>query len=325
MFEISHNISRIIDIPVVLRAFTRENKFIFPPQFPSIYSVQFNRRGYIPLHTYQKTGQASRIIDIMAEKGLLTFADETALVDRLNENLERAAFLLMIIGDGIRTGVQQLGDFLNGNTSMAFHLALAEIEVYERGDDTIVIPYLLTKTAIIDRNAIRLPSATEVPRKWKYVSGPILSRTEFIERFSENGGFDEDQVIELIYSMESISGLSVRIMPTELTLQLSTPDNRSFALLTFSISQGHADLYIMPSRIKSALVRAGLFTFEAQPFLDAYKPFVALNRCKTPPYEYEEGFYYADVNKVLSDEMTFISAVEQFVIAVDNATKEEQQ
>lgn len=267
-------------------------------------------------YTYRKNGQAYRIIDLMAAKGFLSFSDEKSLTDSLNVNLENASFLLLIIGDGIRTGVQQLADFLNDNTSMSFNLALAEIEVYERGNETIVIPYLLTKTTIVERRAVPLMPPTEEPRKWKYVSGPILSRSEFIDRFAENGGFDPDQITELVYTLESASGLSVKIMPTELTIQLTTPDGRSFALLTFSISGGHADLYIMPGRIKAALERAGVFSCEAEPFLEAYKPFVDMNRCKTPPYEYEAGFYYADIAEVLSHEGPFVSAAEQFALSV---------
>ena len=267
-------------------------------------------------YTYRKTGQAHRIIDLMAAKGFLSFSDEKSLTDSLNVNLENASFLLLIIGDGIRTGVQQLADFLNDNTSMSFNLALAEIEVYERGNETIVIPYLLTKTTIVERRAVPLMPPAEEPRKWKYVSGPILSRSEFIDRFAENGGFDPDQITELVYTLESASGLSVKVMPTALTIQLTTPDGRSFALLTFRISGGHADLYIMPGRIKAALERAGVFSFEAEPFLEAYKPFVDMNRCKTPPYEYEAGFYYADIAEVLSHEGPFVSAAEQFALSV---------
>lgn len=269
-------------------------------------------------YTYRKYGQACRVIDIMAAKGYLTFSDEKTLTDSLNAHLEKAAFLLLIVGDGIRTGVQQLADFLNDNTSMAFHLALAEIEVYERGDETVIIPYLLTKTTIIDRNAVGFMPPTEEPRKWKYVSGPILSRAEFIDRFAENGGFDPDQITELVYSLEAAPGLSVKIAPTELTIQVPTSDGRSFALLTFGISGGHADLYIMPGRIKAAMERAGVFPCEADAFLEAYKPFVDLRRCKTPPYEYEAGFYYADIDKVLSREGEFVSAVEQFAMMMSS-------
>ena len=273
-------------------------------------------------YTYAKTGQASRIIDLMAAKGLLTLSDERALTDNINARLEHASFLLFIIGDGIRTGVQQIADFLNDNTSMSFNLALAEIEVYEHGDGTIIIPSLLTKTAIIDRNAIPYRQVDE-PRKWKYVSGPVLSRNEFIDRFAENGGFDPDNILELVYTIEAVAGLSVRIAPTELSIQLSFPNGKSIALLTFGISGGHADLWIMPGRLKASIEQAGLFPFEADSFLESFKPFVDVERCKTPPYENEAGFYYADIDLVLAHESEFISSVEQFAILISKSGSED--
>ncbi len=272
-------------------------------------------------YTYAKTGQASRIIDLMAAKGLLTLSDERALTDNINARLEHASFLLFIIGDGIRTGVQQIADFLNDNTSMSFNLALAEIEVYEHGDGTIIIPSLLTKTAIIDRNAIPYRQVDE-PRKWKYISGPVLSRNEFIDRFAENGGFDPDNILELVYTIEAVAGLSVRIAPTELSIQLSLPNGKSIALLTFGISGGHADLWIMPGRLKASIEQACLFPFEADSFLESFKPFVDVERCKTPPYENEAGFYYADIDLVLAHESEFISSVEQFAILISKSGSE---
>lgn len=267
-------------------------------------------------YTYRKSGQASRAFDLMTAKGFLTNSDEKNFTDSLNAHLSQAAFLLLIIGDGIRTGVQQLADFLNDNTSLAFHLALAEIEVYERENGTIVIPYLLTKTNIIDRHSVSFMPPVEAPRKWKYVSGPVLSRSEFIDRFSENGGFDPDQITELIYTLEAAPSMSVKIAPTELTLRVSMSDAESFVLLTFGISGGHADVWLTPKRIRESLEQAGRFPFELDTFLKQYKPFCDLHRCKTPPYENDAGFYYADLNLVLSKEREFVSAVEQFAVSV---------
>ena len=52
---------------------------------------------------------------------------------------------------------------------------------------------------------------------------------------------------------------------------------------------------------------------------------VDLRRCKTPPYEYEAGFYYADIGKVLSKENAFVSAAEQFALSVAKSDVEVHQ
>ena len=274
---------------------------------------------------YRKTGQAFRLIDIMVRNGFLSFADEGKLIDNINKNLENASFLLMVIGDGIRSGVQQLADFLNDNTAMSFQLALAEMEIYKYCGGLIIIPNLVTKTTVIERFVTRpygsfimpINEGVESQTHRQYVRKPILTRRKFIMAFSDNGGYDPDKVTEFICDLESIDGLFVEIAPTELTIRFSPSDNSSIALFTFGISNGHADFYIMPGRIKSALERHGFFEFQADPLLEFYKKFVDTKRCKTPPYEYEAGFYYAVFDDVLAHSQDFIAVSEAFANSIE--------
>lgn len=271
-------------------------------------------------YTYRKLGQGFKIIDLMAKHGYLSLSDEARLNDRINRNLKSASFLLMIIGDGIRTGVQQLADFLNDNVSMSFNLALAEMEVYQRGADTIVIPNLVTKTTVIERSVSgdginkHRPQTEET--KGQYARKPVLSRREFINIFADNGGYDPDNITEFISDLEAINGLTVKIAPTELTVNFSPEKDTMYPLLTFGIAQNKADIWVMPGRIKQALDKHGVFSFEADDFLNFYKQFVDLSRCKTEPYEYEAGFYYADIDKVLRFTQDFISAAEEFAVSI---------
>jgi hypothetical protein len=276
---------------------------------------------------YRTDGQAARIIDVMARLGHLNLSADGQLTDSINQNLRSASFLLFIIGDGIRSSVQQLADFLNENASMSFNLALAELEVYQHDEGVIVIPNLLTKTTVIERSVVsfglssfsgQINSAAQDQKQ--YVRKPILSRREFIDIFADNGGYDPDQVTELIADIESLDGLSVAIAPTELTIRFSPGGDSSCALLTFGISSGHADLYVMPERIKKALERYGQFPFGADRFLDFFKDYVDTKRCKAPPYEYPAGFYYAIISRVLQHSQEFITAAEQFA---DSLSQEE--
>ena len=269
---------------------------------------------------YKKTGQAFRIIDIMARLGYLTVADEARLNDCINTNLSKASFLLMIVGDGIRTGVQQLADFLNDNASMSFNLALAEMEVYQYGSDIIVIPNLVTKTTIVERyvsnnGTISYNQHSEESKK-PYVRKPILSRREFINTFSENGGYDPDTVVEFISDLEAVNGLKVEIAPTELTIRFCLDGDSSYPLLTFGIAQSKSDIWLTPGRIKQALEKHGVFPFEADSFLTFYKKYVDTNRCKTEPYEYEAGVYYAKVDEVFRHTQDFIAAAEEFAVSI---------
>ncbi len=271
-------------------------------------------------YTYRKSGQSYKIIDLMAKRGYLSLSDEARLNDRINNNLQSASFLLMIIGDGIRTGVQQLADFLNDNASMSFNLALAEMEVYQSGSEVIVIPNLITKTTVIERitsgyGISVYRSSGEEPKK-PYSRKPVLSRREFINVFADNGGYDPDTITEFISDLEAINGLTVKIAPTELTVCYSPAENTTYPLLTFGIAQGKAELWLVPGRIKQTLEKYGIFPFEADDFINFYKRFVDRSRCKTEPYDYEAGFYYADIDSVMRCTEDFISAAEEFAIAI---------
>ena len=271
-------------------------------------------------YTYRKTGQSFKIIDLMAKHGYLSLSDEARLNDSINRNLQSASFLLMIVGDGIRTGVQQLADFLNDNARMSFNLALAEMEVYQNGSETIVIPNLVTKTTVIERTVSSFGMSAYQPvaeePKRPYARKPVLSRREFINAFADNGGYDPDAITEFISDLEAINGLTVKIAPTELTICFCPGADATYPLLTFGIAQNKADIWLMPGRIKQSLEKHGVFPFEADDFLNFYKQFVDLSRCKTEPYEYEAGFYYAKVDDVLRYTQDFISAAEEFAVTI---------
>lgn len=277
--------------------------------------------GFVSEYYLKKEGQALNIIDLMARCGYCTYSEEASLVDSINDSLSKASFLLMIVGDGIRSGVQQLAEFLNDNTSMSFALALTELEVYQSGESIIVIPNLITKTTIIERRIRSVDSPSSCDEKKQYIQKPLLPRKEFIAKFADNGGYDPDEVSEFISDLEAIDGLSVGIAPTELTIRFSPEDGHSYPLLTFGISSNHSDLWIVPGRIKVALENHGRFPFDAEPFLDFFKQFIDIKRCKYAPYEKESGFYYADVSDVLNNSESVISAAEQFaneVTSIEN-------
>lgn len=260
-------------------------------------------------YTLNKFGQSSRMIDLMMSKGYLSSSDESEFTDSVNRCLNDSSFLLMIIGDGIRSGVEQIVDFLNENSNMSFSLALAELEIYQNGNDTIVIPYLLTNTSVIERYVYTEQGlkreSSEHPIK------PLMSKNEFIKQFAVNGKYDSNTLSGFIDEINSINGLSIGIAPTEMTIRFNV-DEASFPLMTFSISQCHADLWVCPVRIRDFLDKHGIFRFEADCFLDSYKQYIDETRCKSKPYENESGFYFAKVADILSNPNPLISAAEKF-------------
>lgn len=271
-------------------------------------------------YTYEKDGQAFRVIDLMCAKGLLTYADEASFTDAVNTCLKEARFLLAIVGDGIRTGVMQLADFLNENGSTPFNVALVALELYADGDATIIIPNLITRTSVIERNYFSLaPVKVEAKAPQGYVKKPLLTRPEFIRAFASNGGYDPDEVAEFVSDMDMINDLYVDISPTEMALKFKI-DGRACPIVTFCISGNKADLYVLPRKMKQVLQAAGHFEDEADGFLEFYRSYVDTGHCRAEAYVYDRDvYYYARVTDVLSDKEEFISALEDFAAKVARA------
>lgn len=271
-------------------------------------------------YTFKKEGQAFRIIDLLARHGGVTFDDQTTLYDCLNENLKNASFLLLIVGDGIRSNVQQLAEFLNDNASVSFRLGLVELELYQQGSGICVVPFLQLKTTVIQRqihtffrqNTGPLPQSSE---RRKYVPKPVLSQREFTEIFCDRGGYQADMMTEFLGDLEMLDGVSINITPTELHVDIQPDRSRRVTALYFGISgDAEATVYIRPDRFKRGLADCGCSEEAIANFLQFFTEFVDVRKCKSPPYEFGmDRFYYAFPQKVMESAGSFAAALEKLV------------
>ena len=78
---------------------------------------------------------------------------ESVFCDNVGRNLKRGHILLLIVGDGIREGVEAIANYIQETAALHFVLGLIEVAVYKL-DETryIVQPRILAKTSIIERN-----------------------------------------------------------------------------------------------------------------------------------------------------------------------------
>jgi len=84
--------------------------------------------------------------------------DEIRFNDALTANLRRGRFLLLIVGDGIREGVEAIAEYLHAHAGLHFSLGLVELPIYIMPNgDRLVAPRVLARTTIITRNVVALP------------------------------------------------------------------------------------------------------------------------------------------------------------------------
>lgn len=86
-------------------------------------------------------------------------ADEAAFVDGLTHNLQSAEFLLLIVGDGIRSGAESLVAFLERYGHLKFGLGLIEVAAFALPDGgRLLQPRILARTTMLQRMILMGPS-----------------------------------------------------------------------------------------------------------------------------------------------------------------------
>jgi hypothetical protein len=84
--------------------------------------------------------------------------DEIQFNDALTANLRRGRFLLLIVGDGIREGVEAIAEYLQAHAGLHFSLGLIELPIYIMPNgDRLVVPRVLARTTIVTRTVVALP------------------------------------------------------------------------------------------------------------------------------------------------------------------------
>ena len=77
---------------------------------------------------------------------------EADFVDNVSRHLARGEFLLLIVGDGIREGVENIVDFVQRHSGLHFTLALVEAALYRDTADRIIVqPRCLARTEVVQR------------------------------------------------------------------------------------------------------------------------------------------------------------------------------
>jgi len=83
--------------------------------------------------------------------------DEPAFIDAVSRNLRLGRILLLIVGDGIREGVETLTAYLQLHAGFHFALGIVEVPIFELPQQGFLVqPRLLARTVNIERGIVRL-------------------------------------------------------------------------------------------------------------------------------------------------------------------------
>lgn len=124
------------------------------------YAHSMNRWTYADLQGAVKralipeTRPAAGLYDLVKPA---TEIDEADFVDAITRNLRLGRMLLLIVGDGIREGVETLSDFLQMHAGFHFTLGIIEMPVYGLPNGGFVVqPRVLARTINIERGVVSI-------------------------------------------------------------------------------------------------------------------------------------------------------------------------
>lgn len=104
----------------------------------------------------KRSGNDDPVISLI--RGAGHTVNEIDFNDSLTANLRRGRFLLLIVGDGIREGVEAIAEYLQVHAGLHFSLGLVEMPIFTMPDGgRLVTPRVLARTTNIVRTIVAVP------------------------------------------------------------------------------------------------------------------------------------------------------------------------
>jgi hypothetical protein len=122
------------------------------------YAKEVSLWGYEELERAVRAKTQATIYESVAQN--VEELDEQQFIDDVSRNLRRGRFLLLIVGDGIREGVERMAEFLQQHGHLSFALALVELAIFslpaELSSGYLVQPRIIAQTVEVERAVIRV-------------------------------------------------------------------------------------------------------------------------------------------------------------------------
>ncbi len=121
------------------------------------YAAAISRWTYKDLQdAVKRAGGPADLVTLMANAD--ENFDEARFIDAVTKNLSRGRILLLIVGDGIQEGVEQLTDTLSRSPQLGFSMGLVELAIYRFDDPPkmLVLPRLIARTREVVRAVVEV-------------------------------------------------------------------------------------------------------------------------------------------------------------------------
>lgn len=151
-------------------------------------------------------GGSARLYDLVREHP--DALEEADFIDAVTLNLQRGRLVAIVLGDGIRTETELLGDLLQSHAGAHFTFALVELAIWQSPNgDMLAVPSTLAKTVTIERGIVRIENGranlSPLPAP-SQVQAQSISSSEFWEKLAQRGPALPAQVQSLLTALEPL-------------------------------------------------------------------------------------------------------------------------
>ena len=237
------------------------------------YAKEISRWSYRELDEAVRSARRSddTLFDLVRkDEGKL---DEATFVDDVTRNLANGRFLLVVVGDGIREGVERIAEYLRQFAGIQFTLGLVELAICKLPKEATpgglsVEPRVLARTVEIERAIVRRADANVVVEE---PSTPATSKRTRRRRITEDEFYREvrtldpalpDRVREFLSGVEDL-GLVVTVSRASLILHWHREDGGKVNFGTFFPDGTLNSNYICDSAESAGDVNVGVRYLEA--------------------------------------------------------------
>jgi hypothetical protein len=226
------------------------------------YAKDISRWGYEDLeHAVRRAGGSESLYSQLS--GVDSELDEAAFTDAVARNLRRGRFLLLIVGEGIRESVEEIGEFLQAHAHLNFSFALVETALFdlpsEIGGGMLVAPRVLCRTVEIERAVVRIEdggivvSASPVDAVPPADHGNRQPRTKISEQvFYEGLDVAPATVFALTAFFERAKEMGLAVIAGSNSLSLKSDDGE------FNFAVFRADGRVRNKHIASKTIERGI-------------------------------------------------------------------
>ena len=222
--------------------------------------------------------------------------DEKRFIDRVSRNLRLGRFLLLIIGDGIHEGVENLANYLQQTPHIGFTLGLVELAAFHlnpQDENSLFIqPRVLARTREVTRAVVEIrgsiaPSQVQVTIPDEKSSTPgirkIISEEEFFGELSQS---IKPEFIELVrWVLDEAPKHDIEVKWADFGVTFRYYDNITSNLFSFGTFH-RGGLFRNTQRLIRQCEKAGISRQIARDYLDGLAKLIpGSRRVKTPTSE----------------------------------------